>query len=154
MNKQEMTKLRLTAREQRLQARAHWHMDRAKGNLDYLRTNGVRIIGNDVAQNLATTSPLISKAVSYITGNKRRSNNNQEVKKRIIGMVTGPRASYSTREMPKATDLLTLDGIKAAILPTLYTLGGMKLLSYSLKGTRKLVNGGIKRLFGWGRNKK
>ncbi len=139
-----MTDLRLRMREEKLQARADWHKERIKGNFDYLRSDGARIIGNDVAQNLATKSPILAKTISYITGN---NNAHQEIKKGILGIFSSPRNSRSNQERINPNTLLTLDGIKTAILPTLYTLAGMKLLSYSIKGTRKLVMGGLKKLF-------
>lgn len=151
MNKRETTQLRLAAREQKLQARADWHLEQVKTNMDYLRTDGLRLIGKDVADNVAPQSPVIAKVINYLTGNKKDT---PEPKKGLFGRTIGAPSNYGNRQTTTNANPFSLEGLKATILPTLYTLGSMKLMSYSLKGTRSLAQAGLKRLFGFGRKKK
>lgn len=149
MNKFETTQERLRMREAMLQARADMHLQQAKSKMDYLRTDGIRLVGNEVAQDLSTKSPIIAKAISYVTGNRESQ---KSTKRSLLNRYSNPRGNYIISS--KHNNTLSLDGIKSAILPTLYTLGSMKLMAYSLKGTRKLVASGLNKLFGGKKNKK
>lgn len=148
MNKAEITQQRLREREQKLQARANWHLEQAKGNMNYLRTDGVRLIGSDVARDLSEKSPIMAKAVNFVTGNRKANQSkpfgtfprSQRVKNRGMNI--------------KLSDLRTFEGFKAAVLPIFFTLGSMKLMAVSLKGTRKLLGNSIKRVFGIRKNRK
>lgn len=147
-----VTQARLKAREDRLEARANMRLDRVKEKVNYLKSNSGKMVIDDAIDNLRKTSPGVGKVASIVSGliNKSRD---KKVAKELAAERQGsnPTSSYSTREDQSQNGLLA--GLKSYLLPTLYSIGGMKMFSYSLKGTGKILRSGVGRLFG-GRRKR
>ena len=140
------TQARLKAREDRLEARANMRLDRVKEKINYLKSNSGKMVIDDAIDNLRKTSPGVGKIASFINGFISK-NREKKVAKELAQerLDINPTSSFSTRDDQNQNGLLT--GIKSYLLPTLYSLGGMRLLSYSLKGTGKILRSGVGRLF-------
>lgn len=136
------TRQRVRAREAQLEARVDWHMSRVKGNLEYLKTDGIKILGSDVAKEVSASSPFLGKMICKLTGVQMPEKKGRG----LLSRITGPRSSYSAREEER--DGLNLASLTSGVMPALYTVGGMKILSYSLKGLGKIVRSGTRRVFG------
>lgn len=140
------TQARLKAREDRLEARANMRLDRVKEKINYLKSNSGKMVIDDAIDNLRKTSPGVGKIASFINGfiskNREKTVAKELAQERLD---SNPTSSFSTRDDQNQNGLLT--GIKSYLLPTLYSLGGMRLLSYSLKGTGKILRSGVGRLF-------
>ena len=147
------TQARLKAREDRLEARANMRLDRVKEKINYLKSNSGKMVIDDAIDNLRKTSPGVGKIASFINGFISK-NREKKVAKELAQerLDSHPTSSFSTRDDQNQNGLLT--GIKSYLLPTLYSLGGMRLLSYSLKGTGKILRSGVGRLFGRRRKRK
>lgn len=147
------TQARLKAREDRLEARANMRLDRVKEKINYLKSNSGKMVIDDAIDSLRKTSPGVGRIASFINGfiNKNREKKvaSELAQERLD---SNPTSSFSTRDDQNQNGLLS--GIKSYLLPTLYSLGGMQLLSYSLKGTGRILRSGVGRLFGRGRKRK
>ncbi len=148
MNKAINTQQRLQERQNLLEQRASMQLDRAKGGLSYLRTDGLKILGAEVSNKLtnkvADSSPIIGKILSLVGGNSGNTKSGNTHREPID--IDRPRSSYSTRERRSEDKSSAFLSIISALLPSLYTVGGMKLLSSSLKGGGKILRTIVKRI--------
>ena len=146
------TQARLKAREDRLEARANMRLNRVKEKINYLKSNSGSIIVDEALDNLSQSSPVMAKVARFVSGIVTKSRNKRVAKELTQEQtLSHPTSSYSTRDGQSQSSLLST--VKSYLLPALYSLGGMQLLSYSLKGSGKILRSGISRLFGWRRKR-
>lgn len=136
---------RLRRRQAQLDQRAQWHIERAKGNLTYLRTNGPKMIKAELTEKVADSSPVIGKVMNFLGWNKSDRDTNIRERRAIVSQEAGG-SNYSESRYVQRGGASRLSRFASAILPSLYTLGGMQLLSTSLKGAGKVVRSGFGRL--------
>lgn len=146
------TQARLKAREDRLEARANMRLNRVKEKINYLKSNSGSIIVDEALDNLSQSSPVMAKVARFVSGLVTKSRNKRVAKELTQEQtLSHPTSSYSTRDGESQSSLLST--VKSYLLPTLYSLGGMQLLSYSLKGSGKVLRSGLGRLFRWRRKR-
>lgn len=141
------TQARLKARKDILEARANMRMESVKTNIDYLKSNGFGLMTTEAVGKITDNFPAFGRftrpIVSLVEKNRRKQTARQLADER---MDSNPVSSYSAKDQID-TDASPLTLIKRRALPLLYTLGGMKMLSYSLRGAGKMARSGLRRLF-------
>lgn len=140
---------RLREREILLERRAGFHQERIKETAEYIKTDGVRFMGADFAESIEEKSPFVAKLVNMAVGNKpaKPAKPAKPKRKSILGNLFG-----RVRGGDGERNGFSISAVGDAVLPFIYALGEFKLLSYSLKGSVRLIRYGLRRLFG--RNKR
>lgn len=147
MNKKMTIEARLKAREDRLNARANMRLENVKEEITYLKNNSAPIIVNEALDKVQKQVPALGKLTNFVSKKFNDSQKKKAAKKIALEQnISRPTSSFSVREDQKENPILST--LKKNVLPMLYTLGGMQLMSYSLKGAGKMARSGVRRLFG------
>lgn len=132
---------RLREREILLERRAGFHMERIKDTAEYVKTDGVRLIGGDFAESIEDQSPFVARLINAAVGNKPPKST-QPKRRGLLSSLFGRMRVGDSRGSS------SFSAVGNAVMPFIYSLGELKLLSYSLKGAGKIMRYSFRNLFG------